>query len=673
MVVRGSVFRQNAMLVFVRVRARAVRTSSVSSCHGFVGQAQRIFAELRRKNNVSLCVLARQSACACEATPEIARALLSRHSVALRIQWLSAPTMLALEADVRRALARSGFYTAEFVEKHSHNITVALSSAGILGDRGHASVTAAALTIPGVPSALPTLRFPSSSCPCCAALLSPRPDKARVSRVLHTTGWAAYNHVPVRCRNVSQCVLANKYVWYNYVTDCEHLHRWTWPQDEELQFFFLSNAWGVTTAWLRQMSQRLAHHYASFTGEAAVHDFEARRAGQSTPDEAKTKLFHAWLLWRYVIRAHERSDGSTGGDELPEINLLEAPEALLARSLQWYLPHMLRRRVRHARDSNFSCQAVVMDGNCKLSRRICGRDVAEVRHHCGLQQQIVVRCACKPTLSQKCCARHTAAVAPEHQDCEMIEAHRLSREQLPVETPEPYEVRLVDRRFAEDPKYQRRWVLARCVPTATLMEYWGKQGARAGHQACVSSSAGKDLAAVSCNTHKELKAARGRAARSAGWLFASTPDGFVVHLAEFVGAESLGQRYFFLADLLEAAPEIDIVIHDDACHLRKYAASRAGKSPLARRLAYPQVKYVIDRFHSKGHVDHWCKQHCMHTSPENEKALQGVNTSVCEQQFSKLGRYKFMVSKMGAAIGAFFLNEVVELRNKERARHAPSK
>ena len=65
---------------------------------------------------------------------------------------------------------------------------------------------------------------------------------------------------------------------------------------------------------------------------------------------------------------------------LSEINLLEAPEALLARSLQWYLPHMLHRRVR---DSNFSCQAVVMNGNCKLSRRICGRDVAGVGHHCG--------------------------------------------------------------------------------------------------------------------------------------------------------------------------------------------------------------------------------------------------------------------------------------------------
>ena len=39
-----------------------------------------MFAELRHNVHVSLCVLAR---------PEVARALLSRHSVALRIQWLS--------------------------------------------------------------------------------------------------------------------------------------------------------------------------------------------------------------------------------------------------------------------------------------------------------------------------------------------------------------------------------------------------------------------------------------------------------------------------------------------------------------------------------------------------------------------------------------------------------
>ena len=125
MVVRGSVLRHNVTLVLVFMRVRAGRTWSVSSCHGFVGQAQRMFAELRHTVHVSLCVLARQSACACEATPEIAGALLSRHSVALRPNHVGVGSRCASGACPPRV------YSAKFVEKHSHNITVALSSAGI--------------------------------------------------------------------------------------------------------------------------------------------------------------------------------------------------------------------------------------------------------------------------------------------------------------------------------------------------------------------------------------------------------------------------------------------------------------------------------------------------------------------------------------------------------------
>ena len=93
-------------------------------------------------------------------------------------------------------------------------------------------------------------------------------------------------------------------MWYNYVVEGEQCHRWMWPKDEELQFLFMNNAWGVTTAWLRQVSQRLVHHFASFTGEAAVHESEALRNGQTAPDHAKSKL-----LVRVRERVVERASG----------------------------------------------------------------------------------------------------------------------------------------------------------------------------------------------------------------------------------------------------------------------------------------------------------------------------------------------------------------------------
>ena len=169
---------------------------------------------------------------------------------------------------------------------------------------------------------------------------------------------------------------------------------------------------------------------------------------------------------------------------------------------------------------------------------------------------------------------------------------------------------------------------------------------------------------MSCSTHRESTVSRSRCARSAGWLVACTPGGFVVHLKEFYGAESLGQRYFFLGELFEALGGITTIVHDDACHLRRCVAKRAQQSELAKAMAYPQVRYVAVRFRSKDHKDAWCADNCLHTSPANLACTQGVNSSVCEQQFSKLGRRKYVVSKMGEATGTFSLNEVTELRNR---------
>ena len=139
-----------------------------------------------------------------------------------------------------------------------------------------------------------------------------------------------------------------------------------------------------------------------------------------------------------------------------------------------------------------------------------------------------------------------------------------------------------------------------------------------------------------------------------------------MHLSEFFGAESLGQRYLFLADVIEALPQVRVVVHDDTCHLRKYVAKRAGDGELAGKMAYPALKYVVDRFHSKGHVDPWCRDNCLHTTAENAPFMAGVNSSACEQLLSSLGRYKYIVSKMGRATATFYLNEVVELRNRAR-------
>ena len=149
-------------------------------------------------------------------------------------------------------------------------------------------------------------------------------------------------------------------------------------------------------------------------------------------------------------------------------------------------------------------------------------------------------------------------------------------------------------------------------------------------------------------------------------LYACTPDGYILHLKEYIGAESISQRYFFLAELVADVPSINVVIHDDACHLRKFCGSYAQTSDFAKKLAFPQLKFVVDRLHSRGHVDPWCLQNCVASAPCNQDLIRGINTSICEQSFSRLGRHKFVVRSMDRLTSAMFLYEMAEICNQRR-------
>ena len=138
-----------------------------------------------------------------------------------------------------------------------------------------------------------------------------------------------------------------------------------------------------------------------------------------------------------------------------------------------------------------------------------------------------------------------------------------------------------------------------------------------------------------------------------------------MHLKEYVGAESLPQRYFFLAEVVDKVPSVTVVRHDDACHLRKYTAKRAGDGALALRLAFPSMRYITDGLHDRNHVDPWCLANCSPKTEVNKAIVEGDNSQVCEQLFSALGRHKYVVRRMGQFTSAFFLNEMADVRNEK--------
>eukprot|EP00972_Heterocapsa_arctica_P110440 16259059-Heterocapsa_arctica.AAC.1 len=74
----------------------------------------------------------------------------------------------------------------------------------------------------------------------------------------------------------------------------------------------------------------------------------------------------------------------------------------------------------------------------------------------------------------------------------------------------------------------------------------------------------------------------------------------------------------------------------------------------------------MDRMHSKGHTDPWCRANCHPETAENTPLVAGMNTSVCEQTFSKTNRYGPMVMHMRRWTCVLFLHEIIAARNGNR-------
>jgi len=95
---------------------------------------------------------------------------------------------------------------------------------------------------------------------------------------------------------------------------------------------------------------------------------------------------------------------------------------------------------------------------------------------------------------------------------------------------------------------------------------------------------------------------------------------------------------------------IEYFIYDDACHIKKFLNKRKFKTE--RGIALSLKKHFLDKLHFSNHIDKWCLENC---NPYNERALDKVNTVVCEQFNFWLGGFKYMVKHMNYHRFHFFL------------------
>ena len=130
---------------------------------------------------------------------------------------------------------------------------------------------------------------------------------------------------------------------------------------------------------------------------------------------------------------------------------------------------------------------------------------------------------------------------------------------------------------------------------------------------------------------------------------------------ELIGAESLSQRYAFLARLAGRLSDLKVVVHDDTCHLRLMVESQTARTAIARRLT--SMSYIVDEYHSTGHVGKWCSTTCMPKLPFNQELLKGFPTNICEIENSELSPLGHTVHHMGRWMFQLCVQEDIDVLN----------
>lgn len=444
----------------------------------------------------------------------------------------------------------------------------------------------------------------------------------------------------------------------------------------------ISKTFGVTRSWYTQFSKRLLLHYSSFWGEASVH----RRVDQNgkhaiSPGRFKNLVGKAWFVIRMVERSWER--GQTGFSFRLDVKV----EDSIGDHFTYYYHGMRRRRFVRCRELHLVATFAVVDGHQKLTRLVCRVLRVCVLPNASLVMKTLIGCPDKPATGSCLCSKHAlmanepvAIFGPRGVSLlqvrwtNSVAAHWDDLVSLWAAVPGQAKMRVKfnDLPDGELEKFQCR----EAAQKIQAEEDEEGDGAREVAQDVADDMTLQEVADLECTTHKMskqrrtsedalAKKRRGRRARSGGFLVACTPEGFVLDAFEFMGAESCAQRYFFVARLKDLYPELKVIFHDDACHLRRFADSRAHLSPFGRDLSYPLLRYILDRWHARNHVDPWCKENVHPKNEENQPFVEGQNTSRCEILFSWLRKYKHMFRTMGRWSANFFIQEVLEMHNEE--------
>ena len=166
--------------------------------------------------------------------------------------------------------------------------------------------------------------------------------------------------------------------------------------------------------------------------------------------------------------------------------------------------------------------------------------------------------------------------------------------------------------------------------------------------------------------------------RTAGIAAIVRPCGIIVNITEMYTCESMTQMYLFLLGTFACGKDIDhlkLLGYDRACGLEPFLQNLAKKDIYSAKYLLKHTKFLVDRFHVKGHTEKGClppanNPDCKyHPDLPAFSEVSDVNTECAEQAFRWLNKLKFSLRQMSRYKFNFFLYEMINMHNTLRELH----
>lgn len=158
--------------------------------------------------------------------------------------------------------------------------------------------------------------------------------------------------------------------------------------------------------------------------------------------------------------------------------------------------------------------------------------------------------------------------------------------------------------------------------------------------------------------------------RTAGIAAIVRPCGIIVNVTEMYTCESMTQMYLFLLGTFGSGKDIQHLKwlgYDRACGFEPFLQNLSKKGIYLAKYLLKNTKFLVDRFHIKGHTEICClppdqNPECKyHPDLPVFSEISKANTECAEQAFRWLNKLKFSLRQMGRYKFNFFLYEMVNI------------